>query len=67
VGIPDEEVGDLLEAGAVTVLYGSATGLTRTGEQFFTQDSPGVADVTEEGDLYGCATPFCALGFSQPD
>jgi hypothetical protein len=67
VGIPDEEVGDLLQAGAVTVLYGSAAGLTRTNEEFFTQDSPGVADLTEAGDLYGCATPFCALGFSQPD
>jgi hypothetical protein len=67
VGIPDQEVGPLLQAGAVTVLYGSPSGLTRTNEQFFTQDSPGVEDVTEEGDLYGCSAPFCALGFSQPD
>jgi hypothetical protein len=67
VGIPDQEVGILLRAGAVTVLYGSPTGLTRANEQFFTQDSPGVEDVTEEDDLYGCATPFCALGFPQPD
>lgn len=67
VGAPLEDVAGLQDAGAVSVLYGSAAGLTRTNEQFFTQDSPGVADVTEAGDLYGCSTPFCALGFSQPD
>lgn len=67
VGIPDEELGTLLRPGAVDVLYGSAGGLTRTHEQFFTQDTPGVEDVAEEDDRFGCSSPFCALNFAQPD
>src|SRR5262249_29597945 len=47
------ESSSLREVGAVNVLYGSATGLTGTGSQFFTQDSPGVGSTAETGDFFG--------------
>ena len=54
VGAPDES-GSLSAVGAVNVLYGTGTGLTGSGSQFFTQNSPGVPDTTEEGDQFGTA------------
>ncbi len=55
VGAVDEDVGAISNAGAVNVLYGSVSGLPGTGGQLFTQDSPGVADTAEPGDLLGWA------------
>jgi disulfide bond formation protein DsbB len=41
-------------AGLVHVLYGSApVGLTATGSQVWSQNSPGIADVAEAGDVFG--------------
>jgi disulfide bond formation protein DsbB len=42
-------------AGVVHVLYGSAAGLTATGSQLWSQNSPGVAGGAEEGDQFGFA------------
>ncbi|HEV2929090.1 MAG TPA: FG-GAP repeat protein, partial [Propionibacteriaceae bacterium] len=42
-------------AGVVNVLYGSAAGLTATGSQLWSQDSPGVAGTAEGGDQFGFA------------
>jgi len=55
VGVPAENVGGIDNAGAVNVLYGTAAGLTGTGSQLFTQDSPGVGSAAEPGDLFGRA------------
>jgi hypothetical protein len=55
IGAPSETVGGLFAAGAAHVLYGSATGLTGTGSQVWTQDSPGVPDTAERGDHFGDA------------
>jgi hypothetical protein len=51
VGAPYESVGSVFGAGAVSVLYGSAGGLTTTGGQLFTQ----VAGAVEDGDQFGWA------------
>jgi hypothetical protein len=41
-------------AGAVTVLYGGAGQITKTANiQYWTQDSPGISDTAEAGDLFG--------------
>jgi hypothetical protein len=48
-------VGRLNRAGAASVLYGSAGGLTTTGGQLFTQDSPGVPGAAEGEDEFGAA------------
>jgi hypothetical protein len=49
------ESSSLPEVGAVNVLPGSAAGLTGTGSQFFTQDSPGVGSNAEQSDHFGFA------------
>lgn len=53
IGVPNEDVGDKKDAGAVSVLYGSASGLSATGNQFWHQDSTGVNGVAETGDSFG--------------
>jgi hypothetical protein len=55
VGVPGEDFGANDRGGAVSVLPGSAGGLTGTGSQLFTQDSPGVPGVAEPGDNLGLA------------
>jgi hypothetical protein len=39
----------------VNIIYGSGSGLTDAGNQFWSQDSPGIKGVAEEGDLFGFA------------
>jgi FG-GAP repeat len=51
VGVPFEDVGGALDAGAVNVLYGSGGGLTGAGSQQFTQ----VGSAPETDDLFGAA------------
>jgi hypothetical protein len=55
VGVPFENLGGIVAAGLVNVLYGSPAGLTGTGSQAFTQNSSGVPDSAEEGDVFGFA------------
>jgi FG-GAP repeat len=64
VGVPFEALGGALAAGAVHVLYGSSTGLTATGNQFWTQDSTGVNDVVEQGDVFGWSLGAANFGKS---
>lgn len=48
--------GTVINAGAVNVLYGSATGLSATAarpDQFWTQQSPNVNDFAEDNDQFG--------------
>ena len=52
VGAPEEDVGTLINAGAVNALYGSATGLQASGDLFM-QGSGGVAGSVEAGDRFG--------------
>jgi disulfide bond formation protein DsbB len=49
-----EDVGSVVDAGSVNVIYGSAAGLSAAGNQFWTQDSPGILDTAEEFDNFGC-------------
>jgi hypothetical protein len=55
VGAPGESVGAIEFAGAVTVLYGSAGGLSGANSQLFTQNTAGVGSVAELFDLFGSA------------
>jgi FG-GAP repeat protein len=67
VGVPFEDVGGAEDAGAVNVLYGSATGLAAAGNQYWTQNSPGLGDVAERSDQFGFASTagdFNGDGFS---
>jgi disulfide bond formation protein DsbB len=51
IGVPGEDVGATMDAGAVAVLYGSTTGLSPTGNQLWHQDRPGIVDVAESTDF----------------
>ena len=53
IGAPFEDIGTLLDAGAIDTLYGSAGTLTTTGAQQFFQGNGGVAGTPEEGDTFG--------------
>jgi hypothetical protein len=54
VGAPGEGVGGAAGAGALNVLYGSATGLEPSAD-IFTQGSGGVQGVAETDDAFGAA------------
>ncbi|MFF4257569.1 hypothetical protein ACFY1L_40920 [Streptomyces sp. NPDC001663] len=49
IGAPGEDSG----AGAVTLLYGSASGLKTSGGKTFTQNTAGVPGSSEKGDRFG--------------
>jgi len=62
IGVQSEGVGSKVRAGAVNVLYGSQTGLTAVGDQYWTQDTAGVkgqCDGSSSGD-YGYGDEFGA-------
>jgi hypothetical protein len=51
----DERVGSVPFAGGVHVLYGTASGLTTSGADFFTQATPGIVDQPAQADGFGRA------------
>jgi hypothetical protein len=55
VGVPAEDIGGLTNTGAVNVIYGSSTGLTATGNQFWHQEVAGIEDINEEFDNFGAS------------
>lgn len=55
VGVPGEDVGRRVDAGAVQVILGSASGPTTAGDQVWHQNRPGVRGVAERGDRFGAA------------
>lgn len=56
IGVREEEVSGEPAAGAVNVIYGkSGEGLTAAGNQFWTQNSPGMDDQAEMDDAFGYA------------
>jgi len=68
VGVPGATVNGETAAGAVSVLYGSPSGLSATfvSDQLWNQDSPAVEETAEYGDSFGstlAAGDFNADGF----
>lgn len=55
VGVPGEALSGRDLAGAVTVLWGSANGLTGSGARSYHQDSEGVSGAAENADAWGTA------------
>ncbi len=55
IGVPFQEVAGVSNAGGVHIIYGSAAGLTAAGNQFWTQDSPGIANQPHANDNFGHA------------
>src|SRR5207248_2633722 len=52
VGVPHEDDTTLVDAGAFTVLGGSPNGIDPHHSQVWTQDSPGILGVAEQGDFF---------------
>ena len=52
VGIPDLDIDSLTETGAVSIIYGTSTGLDAVDRQLWHQDNIGVAE-NEDGDQFG--------------
>src|SRR5204863_441085 len=50
-----EKINGVSQAGAVHILYGSASGLRATGSQFWSQNSSGILDTAETDDFFGDA------------
>jgi hypothetical protein len=56
VGVPGEGVGGSTNGeGGVNVLYGSATGITSSGNQFWSQNTAGILGTAEPEDFFGQA------------
>lgn len=55
VGAPGETVGSTVEAGAVSVIYGSSSGLASAHDQQWSQSSKGVPGSSEAIDRFGSA------------
>ncbi|MEU0698200.1 FG-GAP and VCBS repeat-containing protein [Streptomyces niveus] len=55
IGAPNEATGSKRATGTVTVLRGSAKGLTGTGSKSFTQDTAGVPGASEAEDQFGAS------------
>lgn len=53
IGVPDEYVGNKESAGAVSIIYGSASGLASSDNQFWTKASPGIPDDAGKFDSFG--------------
>jgi len=69
VGVPGEDAnGGAGDTGGVSVIYGSAGGLsaTATPDQFWTQDSPNVEGTAEPGDQFGFSLAVANFGGSWP-
>ncbi|GAA3122590.1 FG-GAP repeat protein [Streptomyces rameus] len=54
VSTPQEDLGSAADTGAVTILYGSRSGVnTTSGAQSYSQDSAGMPGGNEKSDLFG--------------
>ncbi|MEB3282320.1 MAG: hypothetical protein VKK42_25715 [Lyngbya sp.] len=53
VGVPLEDVGNITNAGAVNVLYGSSNSVSGTNDQFFHQNTSGIEGVAQNSDDFG--------------
>ncbi|MBZ9645085.1 FG-GAP-like repeat-containing protein [Streptomyces sp. PSKA30] len=61
VGAWGEDIGSARDAGSVTVLFGSATGLKTTGAKSYSQNTSGVPGTAESGDAFGMSVRLLDL------
>ncbi|MEU5789095.1 FG-GAP and VCBS repeat-containing protein [Micromonospora purpureochromogenes] len=66
VGSPTEEVGPTDEGGIVTLLKGSASGITGSGAQAFDQNHSNIPGTVERGDKFGASVAVLNLNGTGP-
>ena len=64
VGLPEEDRDGTNDAGQVQILYGSASGLTDSGDELWTQGSAGIPGGNQSNDGFGSAL---AVGYFDGD
>ena len=67
IGTPFEDVGSVVDAGAVTLLYGSSSKLRASRSVTLTQNSSGVPGSSERSDRFGSALAAADYGRSARD
>jgi hypothetical protein len=55
VGVPGDDVGDVPDAGAVQIIYGSVKGLRAAGNQLLTKQSRGIKGTARQTRVFGTA------------
>ena len=55
IGVPHEREGFFADVGAVAVLYGTADGLGKAGDELVKQNTAGIGEPAESGDRFGRA------------
>lgn len=67
IGVPKEDIGNIVDAGAVNVIYGGLNGLTAEGQWLWHQDSANIQGAAETKDGFGqslASGDFNADGFA---
>jgi hypothetical protein len=62
IGVPRENDGSIVNAGAVNVVYGSPSGLTDAGDQLLRRDQPAFLGPATEQDRFGQSLEAADLG-----
>jgi hypothetical protein len=62
IGVPDEDIGSVVDAGAVNILFGSSSGLDDDNVEFLYQDGGYIAETAETYDHFGSS--LAAVNFS---
>ena len=57
VGIPSEDLGGILDAGDLAILFGRSSGLSASGDLRLNQGTTGMQGTPESGDRLGAALP----------
>jgi hypothetical protein len=64
IGVPDEDLGSVANAGAVTVIYNTSAGLDAHGSQQWTQNDAGIVGDRRQDDRFGFALSAANFGKS---
>jgi hypothetical protein len=67
IGAPFTDIDGMVDAGTVTVLYGTSQGLTTAGAERLTQDSPGIPSATAASFGFGKTLVVADFGRSGQD
>jgi hypothetical protein len=66
IGAPGEDIGDIVAAGSVSVIYGSPAGLSPADDEIVHQDSESVHGVAEAHDAFGRSLASADFDLQEP-